>query len=60
MIERIEVENLANSWREKRDQFEINAKSFKTTGYYGRMAEAERNVSEAIIKDLEALLLKNK
>ena len=60
MIERIEIENLLNLWREKRDQFVTNAECFKTTGYYGRMAEAERDVSEAIIKNLEALLLKDK
>ncbi len=60
MIDKMEVEHLLNQWREKMDEFASRAKTLKTTGYYGRMAEAERDVAEQIVKDLEALLLKVK
>ena len=60
MIEKVEVENLLNSWREKQAEFASNAKALKTTRYYGRMAEAERDVAEQIVRDLERLLLKAK
>jgi hypothetical protein len=60
MIERAEVENLLNEWRQKKAEFASNTKALKTTGYYGRMAEAERDVAEQIIKDLETLLLNAK
>jgi uncharacterized protein (UPF0332 family) len=60
MIDKTEVEHLLNQWREKQAEFASRAKTLKTTGYYGRMAEAERDVAELIIKDLEALLLKAK
>jgi uncharacterized protein YecE (DUF72 family) len=60
MIDKTEVESLLNWWRQKRDAFAYSAKALKTTGYYGRMAEAERDVAELIVKDLETLLLKAK
>jgi hypothetical protein len=58
MIDINEIERLLNKWREKKDAFANNAEAFKTTGYYGRMAESERDVAEQIVKDLETLLLK--
>ena len=58
MIDKNEIERLLNKWLEKRDESASRAKTFKTKGYYGRMAEAERDVAEQIVKDLEALLLK--
>jgi hypothetical protein len=60
MIERVDVEDLLNSWRDKQAEFASKAKALKATGYYGRMAEAESDVAELIIKDLETLLLKAK
>jgi|GEM_PF-5811202 hypothetical protein len=62
MIEKTEVESLLNSWRQKKSEYESNAKYFtkQQTGYYGKMAEAERDVAEQIVKDLESLLLKSK
>jgi hypothetical protein len=60
MIDKAKVENLLNDWRRRRDTFADSAKALKTTGYYGRMAEAERDVAERIVKDLETLLLNPK
>ena len=62
MIDNIHVEELLNKWRERRDGFASKAKYFtdKQTGYYGKMAEAERGVAEHIISDLKTLLLKAK
>jgi len=51
---------LLNQWREKKDECACRAISLKATDHYGRMAEAERDITEMIVKDLEALLLKAK
>ena len=53
-----EVADLLESWRQKHKSYSENANAFKSTGYYGRMAEAERDVAKLIIKDLESLLSK--
>ena len=60
MIEEAEIHTLLNEWRMKVTEFTSRAKTLKSTGYYGRMAEAESDVAKRIIKDLEALLLKSK
>ena len=60
MIDAKEVECLLKQWQEKKEMFTGNAEVLKTKAYYGRMAEAERDVAELIVKDLEELLLNAK
>jgi hypothetical protein len=55
-----DVDALINQWREKKDECASRAISLKATAYYGRMAEAERDIAVMIVKDLEALHLKAK